>query len=69
MIEYFLLLLAIPLGLFARHLTKDEKIIYGNYFQAMVAIVFVLGLTSAFFNKIVFLTLTFIFIMLITWNR
>lgn len=70
MIEYFLLLLAIPLGLFARHLTKDEKVIYGSYFQAMVSIVFIMAITSALLaQKIIFLTLTFIFIMLITWNR
>jgi hypothetical protein len=70
MIEYFLLLLAIPIGIFARHLTKDEKVIYGSYFQVMVSTILVMAVTSALLaQKIIFLTLTFVFIMLITWNR
>jgi hypothetical protein len=69
MIEYILLLLAVPIGLFAKNLTKDEKQIYRKYFQFVIPLIFILAVTFAFLEKITFLTLTFMFLMLLTWNR
>lgn len=69
MIEYILLLLSIPLGLFARHLTNEETPIFRKYFQFIIPTAFILAIIFAFIDRIIFLTLTFIFIMLITWNR
>lgn len=69
MIEYIILLLAIPLGLFARHLTMEEKPLYNKYFSLIIPLVFILAVIFAFLNRTSFLTLTFVFLMLVAWNR
>tara|TARA_Y100000310_G_scaffold337773_1_gene425742 strand:+ start:7095 stop:7316 length:222 start_codon:yes stop_codon:yes gene_type:complete len=69
-IIYVLILLsAIPIGLLAKHLTKDEKPIYKNYFKPILWIV---AIAAAIFYSLdlkIALTLTFIFILLFVWNK
>jgi hypothetical protein len=68
MIEYFILILSIPLGLFLKYLTDDEKPIYKKYFPA---ILWALAIASAIFytlNLKTALILTFLFITVLVWN-
>lgn len=70
MIEYLILIMAIPLGLLGRYLTDYEKPIYRNYFKWLIPGVFLAGVVFAFTNeKQIFFTLTFSFLMLVVWNR
>ena len=71
MIEYFALLLAIPLGLVFAKLTNDEKNIYSKtpYFPILL---WILAIAAAIFftlDKQIALTLTFVFITTFIWNR
>ena len=71
MIEYFALILAIPLGLLFAKITSDEKEIYSKspYFPI---ILWGLAIAASIFytlNEQIALTLTFIFIMVFTWNK
>ena len=71
MIEYFALILAIPLGFALAHMTKDEKQIYSKspYFPV---ILWTLAFVTAIFytlNKQIALTLNFIFIATFIWNK
>jgi len=71
MIEYFLLILAIPLGLLLAKLTKHEKSTYSKspYFPLFLWILAILAAIFYTLNKIIALTLTFIFIMVFAWNK
>ena len=71
MILYLTLFLAIPLGLALAHITKDEKQIYSEapYFPILL---WILAFATTIFYTLdeqIALTLTFIFIMTLTWNR
>ncbi len=71
MIEYITLILAIPLGYLLASVTKDEKEIYSKspYFPILL---WGLAFTAAIFytlNKQIALTLTFIFITTLVWNK
>ena len=71
MIEYLALFLAVPLGLALANITKDEKEIYSKkpYFPI---ILWVLAITASIFyaiDKTIALTLTFVFLTTLTWNK
>ena len=71
MIEYVILILAIPLGILLAKVTEDEKEIYSKtpYFPI---ILWVLAFAAAIFytlDKQIALTLTFIFTTTLAWNR
>lgn len=71
MIEYLALLLAIPLGIVLAKLTKDEKEIYSKI-QYFPLILLKLAMGAAIFytiNKQIALTLTFVFITVLIWNK
>ena len=71
MIEYFALILAIPLGLLLANTTKDEKEIYSKY-PYFPTLLWIIAFTAAIFytiNEQIALTLTFIFITVLTWNK
>lgn len=71
MIEYLVLILAIPLGLALANITKDEKQIYSNapYFPIFL---WILAFAIAIFYSLdeqIALTLTCIFITIFVWNK
>ena len=71
MIEYFLLLLAIPLGIALSQITKDEKQIFSKapYFPVLL---WILAISAAIFytlDKTTAITLTFIFLTTLIWNK
>jgi len=64
-----ILALAIPIGILLAKLTKDEKPIYKKYFPPLLwtiaiaaAVFYTLNITAA-------LTLTFIFIVILSWHK
>jgi len=69
MIEYFALLIAIPLGFLLAAATRDEKNIYSRipYFPIMVWILALLGAIFLTLNKTVGLTLAFMFLTTLVW--
>ncbi|RMD45578.1 hypothetical protein D6829_01905 [Candidatus Pacearchaeota archaeon] len=69
MIEYILVLLAIPLGVFLRKLTKQEEEIFLNwpYFPLMIPVLFLLTLYFAFKSYRIFFVLLFILVMIMSW--
>jgi len=71
MIEYLILILAIPLGIMLANTTKDEKQIYSKspYFPILLWILAILAATFFTLNKQIALTLTFIFITTFVWNK
>ena len=67
-ISIIILVVAIPLGLFLKYLTEDEKTIYKNYFPA---ILWALAIAAAVFYNInipTALTFTATFITIFVWN-
>lgn len=71
MIEYFTLILAIPLAFLLASVTKDEKEIYSKspYFPILL---WILAIAAAIFytlNKQIALALTFIFLTTFIWNK
>ena len=71
MIEYLLLLFAIPLGFVIASVTKDEKEIYAKvpYFPIFLWVLAFVAVIYHIFNKQIALTLTFIFITTFVWNK
>ena len=71
MIEYLVLVLAIPLGLALAIMTKDEKQIYSKiqYFPILLWILLFGTIIFYFIDKQIFLTLSFIFITTFIWNK
>jgi len=70
MIEYFALILAIPMGFLLASLTKDEKSIYEKkpYFPIIIPVLLVASIITFFFDKTAFLTLAFLFITTVVWR-
>jgi hypothetical protein len=70
MIEYLSLILAIPLGIILAGITKDEKQIYSKkpYFPILIPALAIAAAISCAINQQIALTLTFIFIITLTWN-
>jgi len=71
MLQYFVLILAVPLGFYLSHLTKDEKKIYAKapYFPVFL---WVFAIAAAIFyslNETIALTLTFIFLTVFVWYK
>jgi hypothetical protein len=71
MIEYLVLFLAIPLGFALAHVTKDEKQIYSKspYFPILLWALVLIAAVFYTINKQIALTMTFIFIMTLTWSK
>jgi len=71
MIIYLTLLFAIPLGLILASITQDEKEIYSKkpYFPIILWILAITSIIFFFNNKTIALTLTFMFITTLTWNK
>lgn len=71
MIEYFILILAIPLAYLLASVTKDEKQIYSKapYFPILLWVLAFAAAIAYTLNKQIALTLTFIFITTFTWNK
>ncbi|MCD4771558.1 hypothetical protein K8R30_04055 [archaeon] len=71
MIEYFLLILAIPLGIALAKTTSDEKNIYTKpqYFPLFIKILAILIAIFASQNKQITLTLTFLLITTYIWYK
>ncbi|MBT7102507.1 hypothetical protein HN935_03275 [archaeon] len=71
MIEYLTLILAIPLGLALANITKDEKQIYSKppYFPVILWVLAIAAAILFSLNKTVALTLTFIFITTLVWQK
>ena len=71
MIEYLTLILAIPLGLALAHTTKDEKQIYSKppYFPILLWALAIAAAISYSLDKTTALTLTFIFITTLIWQK
>ena len=64
-----ILLTAIPIGILLAKLTKDEKSIYKKYFPPLL---WIIAITAAVFytlNLTAALTLTFIFIVILSWHK
>ncbi len=71
MIKYLTLILALPLGFILAKLTKKEKEIYSKtpYFPIFL---WALAIAAAIFytlDKTIALTLTFIFLTVLVWNK
>ena len=62
------LVLAIPAGLLLASLTKDEKPIYKKYFTPLLWIIAMITAIFYTLNLQIALTLTFIFILILTWR-
>jgi hypothetical protein len=71
MIEYFLIILAIPLGIVLAKTTQDEKEIYTKsiYLPLFIKILTILIAVFISQNSQITLTLAFMLIMIYTWNR
>lgn len=71
MIEYYLLILAIPLGLALAEITKDEKEIFSKapYFPVLLWILAILAAIFYNLNKALALTLTFVFLTTLVWHK
>ncbi len=71
MIEYLILILAVPLGFLLANTTKDEKEIYSNapYFPIILWVLAILASIFYTLDKQIALTLTFIFITTFVWNK
>jgi len=71
MIQYLVLLLAIPLGIILAKTTQDEKNIYTKpqYFPTLKKILLILIAVFISQNQQIFLTLTFLLITIHTWQK
>jgi hypothetical protein len=71
MIEYIVLLFAIPLGILCAKVTRDEKKIYlrRQYFPSMIWIVAILAAVFLSLDKVVGFSLVFITLMIGFWMR
>jgi len=71
MIEYFLLILAIPLGIALAKTTSDEKNIYTKpqYFPLFIKILAILIAVFASQNRQITFALAFLLITTYTWHK
>ncbi len=71
MIEYLTLLAAIPLGMMLSQATKKERGIYRCkfYLPLITVVLAILALIFLFRDKVIGMTLAFMFIMTLTWWR
>ena len=71
MIEYFLVLLAIPLGIITSQATKHEKEIYSKapYFPLFLWVLAILAAVFLTLDKIIGLTFTFMFLFVLVWMK
>ena len=69
MIEYILLILAIPLGIALAKLTKFEKDIHKKYLPSLLWIIAGAAAIAYTLDKTTALTLTFTFITILTWHK
>jgi len=71
MIEYFILILAIPLGILCAKTVEDEKSIYtkSQYFPLLLKILAILIAVFISQGKQITLTLAFILITVYTWQK
>jgi len=71
MIVYFILILAIPLGILLAKTTYDEKQIYSKppYFPTLLWILAFAAGVAYTLDKTIALTLTFTFITTLVWHK
>jgi len=71
MIEYIILLAAIPLGMLCARWTKDEKQIYSKspYFPVMLGVIAVFAAIFFTLEKLIGFTLAFMWILMFFWHR
>jgi hypothetical protein len=71
MLQYIALIFAIPLGLILAKLTKDEKPIFSKppYFPVILWVLAIAAATAFTLDQKTALTLTFIFITTLTWQK
>jgi len=69
MIEYFALILALPLGILLAKLTCHEKNIYKNpiYFPTIIWVLAVLSAIFLTLDKLIGITLLFVFLATLVW--
>ncbi len=69
MLEYLILIFAVPLGLILAKTVKREKEIYlkKQYFPTILVVTFLGSIITYFSDKELFLTFLFTFIMTLTW--
>ena len=69
MLDIIVLLISIPLGIILSKVTKDEKNIYKKYFKIILPILGAIAIAFYFLEEVIALTLTFIFFMILFWNK
>jgi len=71
MIEYLILVFAIPLGVLLSKITKHEKEIYSKspYFPIIIPTLGFLSIIFIFLDKQIALTLIFIFLTTLVWQK
>jgi ABC-type polysaccharide transport system permease subunit len=71
MLEYLLLLTAIPIGILLAKLTKEEEKIYTKkqYFPTILPLLFVLTLTFSFITKETAIILGYMTLLIYTWKK
>ncbi|MCR4284791.1 MAG: hypothetical protein NUV97_01960 [archaeon] len=69
MIEYLILLIAVPLGFLFASVTKGEKEIYSKvpYFPVMIWLLLVGAIIFFTLDKAIFMTFAFMFITTLVW--
>tara|TARA_Y100000310_G_scaffold338641_1_gene428857 strand:+ start:9060 stop:9290 length:231 start_codon:yes stop_codon:yes gene_type:complete len=68
-LSILIILSAIPLGLLLKHLTKEEKPIYQKYFPPLLWLTAILAAIFYTLNLQIALSLTFIFVLVLTWSK
>ena len=68
LLSIIILIAAIPIGIFFKHLTEDEKTIYKKYFTPLLWVLAILAAIFYEINKQLAFTLTFMFIIVFVWN-
>jgi len=71
MIEYFILVLAIPLGIIMARLTDDEKKIYSRapYFPVILWVLAIFAAVFFSLDRVIGFTLAFVFLAVLVWSK
>jgi hypothetical protein len=71
MIEYIVLLFAIPLGMLCAKFMKDEKSIYSKspYFPLMLWVIAIFAAIFFTLDKVIGFSLSFMFLLMFFWHR